>query len=58
MPNNDTTPHELSTGKMPTDRPSPYGKQTVSHLGRRREWSDETSTGTVTFDNGVAVALR
>jgi uncharacterized protein len=57
MPNNDT-PHELSTGRMPTDRPSRYGKQIVSHLGRRAagEWSDETRTGTVTFDNGVAVA--
>jgi hypothetical protein len=58
VPNNDTTPDEVSTGTMPTDRPSRYGKQIVSHLGRRAlgVWSDETNTGAVTFDNGVAVA--
>ena len=58
MLNNDATPHELSTGKMPTDRPSRYGKQIVSHLGRRAagEWSDETNTGGLTFADGVAVA--
>jgi uncharacterized protein len=54
----DTTPCELSTGRMPTGRASRYGKQIVSHLGRRAvgEWSDETNTGTITFENGVAVA--
>ena len=58
MTNNDTTSCELSTGTMLTDRPSRYGKQIVSHLGRRAEakWSDETTTGTITFENGVAVA--
>jgi len=58
MPNNDTTSSELSTGTMLTDRPSRYGKQIVSHLGRRAEakWSDETETGVITFDNGVGVA--
>jgi hypothetical protein len=43
---------------MPTDRPSRYGKQIVSHLGRRAlgEWSDETNTGTITFENSGGVA--
>ena len=51
-------PQIVSTGRMPTDRPSRYGKQIVSHLGRRAlgEWNDETNTGAVTFDNGVGVA--
>jgi hypothetical protein len=58
MANNDTTSPELSTGRMPTGRASRYGKQIVSHLGRRAlgEWSDETNTGAITFENGVAVA--
>jgi uncharacterized protein len=48
----------LSTGRMPTDRPARYGKQVISHLGRRAvgEWNDETLTGTLTFENGVGVA--
>jgi hypothetical protein len=58
MANNDTTSPELSTGRMPTGRASRYGKQIVSHLGRRAlgEWSDETNTGAITFENRVAVA--
>jgi hypothetical protein len=58
MVNNDTTSRELSTGTMPTGRASRYGKQIVSHLGRRAlgEWSDETNTGTITFEHGVAIA--
>jgi hypothetical protein len=53
-------PQTVSTGRMPTDRPSRYGKQIVSHLGRRAfgEWNDETNTGAVTFANGVAVVAE
>jgi hypothetical protein len=58
MLDNDTTAHELSIGRMPTDRPSRYGKQIVSHLTRRAsgQWSDETNAGAITFENGAAVA--
>jgi hypothetical protein len=43
---------------MPTDRPSRYGKQIVSHLGRRAlaEWNDDTNTGVVTFADDAGVA--
>jgi hypothetical protein len=51
-------PQVVSRGRMPTDRAARYGKQIVSHLGRRAvaEWSDETNTGTIDFENGVARA--
>jgi uncharacterized protein len=58
MLDNDTTAHELSIGRMPTDRPSRYGKQIVSHLTRRAtgQWSDETNAGTITFEDDAVVA--
>ncbi|MFI2280938.1 DUF2218 domain-containing protein [Nocardia beijingensis] len=39
-----------------TDRPERYGKQLVSHLGRRNggEWSPESSAGWIDLDIGRA----
>ncbi|MEU6827286.1 DUF2218 domain-containing protein [Nocardia beijingensis] len=39
-----------------TDRPERYGKQLVSHLGRRNggEWSPESSSGWIDLDLGRA----
>jgi hypothetical protein len=39
-----------------TDRPERYGKQLVSHLGRRNggEWSAQSSSGWIDLDSGRA----
>ncbi|GLZ11714.1 hypothetical protein Acsp04_19490 [Actinomadura sp. NBRC 104425] len=49
----------VSTASVRTDRPGRYGKQLVSHLGRRAtgEWDDESATGWIDFDGGGRVEL-
>lgn len=44
-----------SVALVSTDRPARYGKQLVSHLGRRNggEWSDEDSTGHIVLAAGT-----
>lgn len=39
-----------------TDRPERYGKQLVSHLGRKKggQWSPETRSGTINLSSGQA----
>jgi hypothetical protein len=41
-----------STADVATDRAARYGKQLVSHLGRRSsgEWNDDTGTGWIALD--------
>ena len=45
-----------STADVRTDRPGRYGKQLVSHLSRHSvgEWSDESQSGSISFDAGRA----
>ncbi|QNI06997.1 DUF2218 domain-containing protein [Mycobacterium kubicae] len=40
-----------------TDRPERYGKQLVSHLGRRHggEWDSGNGTGRIDLDSGQAI---
>lgn len=44
---------DLSTAAVGTDRPGRYAKQLVSHMARKAEavWSDDSSTGSITFGN-------
>ena len=46
-------------GRAPTDRAARYGRQLVSHLGRKAtgEWHEPTGQGTVTFGAGERVVL-
>ena len=46
-----------STARVSTDRPSRYGKQLASHMGRKitTTWDEASQTGSLTFDReGVA----
>ncbi|OBJ49256.1 DUF2218 domain-containing protein [Mycobacterium sp. 1423905.2] len=40
-----------------TDRPERYGKQLVSHLGRRHggDWDSDNGTGWIDLDSGQAI---
>lgn len=46
----------FSTATVATSRPQRFGKQLVSHLGRRNggEWSEETETGWIQLGTGRA----
>ena len=48
--------HPSSTATVATDRAARYGKQLVSHLGRRAtaEWDEQTGTGWVDFGESRA----
>ncbi|MDG3010236.1 DUF2218 domain-containing protein [Rhodococcus sp. D2-41] len=50
------TDDSVTTAIVRTDRPGRYGKQLVSHLGRRHggEWSPESGTGWIDLDTGRA----
>ena len=41
-----------STAQVRTDRPSRYGKQLASHMGRKitTTWDEASQTGSLTFD--------
>ena len=49
-------PPVVSVAEVRTDRPARYGKQLVSHLGRKAggQWSEETETGWITLGTGRA----
>ncbi|GAA4147824.1 hypothetical protein GCM10022416_41500 [Actinomadura keratinilytica] len=51
------TERVVSTASVRTDRPARYGKQLVSHLGRRAtgEWDDDSAAGRIDFDGGGRV---
>jgi hypothetical protein len=51
-----TLANSASTASVLTDRPQRYGKQLVSHLGRRAtgSWDEATSSGSLDFDNARA----
>ena len=46
-----------STARVSTDRPSRYGKQLASHMGRKitTTWDETSQTGSLTFDREGAV---
>ena len=46
-----------STAHVSTDRPSRYGKQLASHMGRKitSTWDEASQTGSLTFDREGAV---
>lgn len=46
-----------STARVRTDRPSRYGKQLASHMGRKitTTWDETSQTGSLTFDREGAV---
>ena len=47
---------QRSVARVDTDRPARYGKQLVSHLGRRNggEWLDEEERGWIVLRSGRA----
>ena len=47
----------LSTARVSTDRPSRYGKQLASHMGRKitAAWDEAAQTGSLSFDREGAV---
>ena len=50
----------LSTARVSTDRPSRYGKQLASHMGRKitTTWDETSQTGSLTFDReGAATGV-
>ena len=50
----------LSTARVSTDRPSRYGKQLASHMGRKitSSWDETAQTGSLTFDReGAATGV-
>lgn len=49
-------PPVVSVAEVRTDRPARYGKQLVSHLGRKAggEWTEESETGWITLGSGRA----
>jgi len=51
-----TKEEPASTARVVTDRPARYGKQLVSHLGRRSEgaWDDEAGSGWIDFGESRA----
>lgn len=51
------SPTTYSQATVVTDRPERYGKQLVSHLGRRNggEWSADQQSGWIDLDAGQAV---
>jgi hypothetical protein len=53
----DELPSAHSHAAVTTDRPERYGKQLVSHLGRRNggEWSAEQGSGWIDFGPGRAI---
>ena len=49
-----------STARVSTDRPSRYGKQLASHMGRKitTTWDEASQTGSLTFDReGAATGV-
>ena len=46
-----------STARVSTDRPSRYGKQLASHMGRKitTTWDEASQTGSLIFDRDGAV---
>ena len=53
-------PTAHSHAAVATDRPERYGKQLVSHLGRRNggEWSTEQRSGWIELETGRASSPR
>ena len=50
----------LSTARVSTDRPSRYGKQLATHMGRKitSSWDETAQTGSLTFDReGAATGV-